>query len=124
MKKILLIEDDTFISEMIVKKLGAAGFSVDLAVDAESGMTKVQKDRPDLILLDLVLPGMNGYEFLEKLKADKQLSSITVLILSNLGQKDEVERGLRLGAKDFLVKAHHDLDKIVQKVKQMLEETK
>lgn len=123
MKKILLIEDDAFIGEMIVKKLEAAGFIVDLAIDAESGMAKVQKEKPDLILLDLVLPGMDGYEFLEKLRADKQLSSITVLILSNLGQKDEIERGLRLGAKDFWVKTHHDLNEIVQKVNEMLAET-
>lgn len=124
MKKILLIEDDKFISEMIVRKLKEAGLIVDLASDAETGMVKVQEDKPDLILLDIVLPGMDGYECLEKLKADKESSSIPVLILSNLGQKDEFERGLKLGAKDFWVKAQHDLDEIVQKAKQILGETK
>lgn len=121
MKKILLIEDDTFISEMIVKKLKEAGLMVNMAMDAETGIVKVQEDTPDLILLDIVLPGMDGYEFLEKLKANKKLSSIPVIILSNLGQKDEIERGLKLGANDFLVKAHFNLDEILQKVKQMLE---
>lgn len=124
MKKILLIEDDKFISEMIVGKLKEAGLVVDLAPDAETGMAKVQEDKPDLILLDIVLPGMDGFECLEKLKADRELSPIPVLILSNLGQKDELERGLKLGAKDFWVKAEHDLDEIVQKVKQTLGETK
>lgn len=124
MKKILLIEDDKFISNMIVEKLKKAGLVVNLAEDAESGLAKIQKEKPDLILLDIILPGMDGYEFLEKLKADKELSSISVLILSNLGQKDEIERGLKLGAKDFWIKAYHDLDEIVQKTKQLLEETK
>ena len=124
MKKILLIEDDTFISEMVLKKLKETGLAVSLAIDAETGMAKVQEDKPDLILLDIVLPGMDGYEFLEKIKADKKLSSLPVLILSNLGQKDEIERGLALGAKDFLVKAHLNLDEIVQKAKQALEETR
>lgn len=123
MKKILLIEDDKFISEMIAKKLKEAGLIVDLMIDAESGMAKIQKEKPDLILLDIILPGMDGYEFLEKLNSNKELSSIPVLILSNLGQNDEIERGLKLGAKDFWVKAHHDLDEIIQKVKQMLGET-
>lgn len=123
-KKILLIEDDKFISEMIVKKLKEVGLIADLAMDAESGLAKIQAEKPDLILLDIVLPGMDGFELLEKLNANKQLSSIPVLILSNLGQKDEIERGLKLGAKDFWVKAYHDLDEIVQKVKQILEETK
>lgn len=123
MKKILLVEDDTFISEMVVKKLKEAELIVDLAMDAETGMVKIQKDKPDLILLDIVLPGMDGYEFLEKVKADKELSSIPVLILSNLGQKDEIERGLALGAKDFLVKAHLNLDEILQKVEQALGKT-
>lgn len=124
MKKILLIEDDTFISEMIVKKLKATGLIVDLAIDAESGMVKIQGEKPDLILLDIVLPGMDGFAFLEKIKADKELSSIPVLILSNLGQKDEIERGFALGAKDFLVKAHLDLDEILQKVELTLGKTK
>ena len=116
MKKILLIEDDTFISEMVVKKLKEAGLAVSLAIDAETGMAKVQEDKPDLILLDIVLPGMDGYEFLEKIKADKKLSSLPVLILSNLGQKDEIERGLALGAKDFLVKAAFDPREVLEKV--------
>lgn len=123
-KKILVIEDDTFIGEMVVKKLKEAGLIVALTMDAETGMAKIQKDKPDLILLDIVLPGMDGFAFLEKFNADKQLASIPVFIFSNLGQKDEIERGLKLGAKGFWIKAYHDLDELVQKVKQILEETK
>lgn len=124
MEKILLIEDDKFISEMIVRKIEKAGLIIDLAVDAESGMVKIQKEKPDLILLDLVLPGMDGYAFLEKLNADRKLSSIPVFIFSNLGQKDEIDRGIDLGARVFWIKAHHDLNELVQKVKQILKETK
>ena len=117
MKKILFIEDDTFISEMVVKKLKEAGLAVSLAIDAETGMAKVQEDKPDLILLDIVLPGMDGYEFLEKIKADKKLSSLPVLILSNLGQKEEIERGLALGAKEYLVKVDNPIQDVIDKVK-------
>ena len=97
------------------------GLELDLARDAETAMRKVRKNRPKLILLDLVLPGMDGYEFLEKIKADKELASIPVIILSNLGQKSEVERAIKLGAEAFLVKANLDLDEISQKIKKSLE---
>lgn len=123
--KVLIIEDDAFLAELLVKHVQRkAGIEVSLALDAETGLAKVKEQRPDLILLDLLLPGMNGYEFLEKIKADPELSSIAVIVLSNLGQKEEIDRALKLGALDFLVKSHYDLDEIVTRIKLALDKIK
>ena len=83
----------------------------------EEGFKKIREHKPDLILLDLILPGLDGFEILERLKDNPSTSGIPVLILSNLGQKDEIERGLKLGAIDFLVKAHFTPEEIVDKIK-------
>lgn len=121
MKKILIIEDDTFIGSLVAKEFQKAEMDVDHALTAASGMKKIQENRPDIILLDIMLPDIDGYEFLEKLKSDEELSSIPVFIISNVLEKEEIERCLALGAKDFWIKAHHRLDEIVHKAKQIME---
>lgn len=115
-KKVLIIEDDKFLGELLVKRLSQENFFIELATDGEVGLTKAAEIKPDLILLDILLPGMNGYSVLEKLKADPALKDVPVIILSNLGQKGEIEKGMALGAVDFLVKAEFDLNDIVEKV--------
>ena len=115
-KKVLIIEDDKFLGELLVKRLSQENFFIELATDGEAGITKAIDLKPDLILLDILLPGMNGYAVLEKLKADPALKDIPVIILSNLGQKGEIEKGLALGAADFLIKAEFDLNDIVGKI--------
>lgn len=119
-KKILVIEDDKFLRELIAQKLSKQEFEVLEAVDGEKGLKMTKEESPDLILLDLILPGMDGFEVLAKIKEDPKLSSIPVIILSNLGQKDEIERGLNLGAVDYLVKAHFTLGEIIKKIKEAL----
>ncbi len=119
-QKILIVEDDTFLGELLVNYLAKEGFSSELAVDGESALVSVRKETPALILLDIILPGIDGYEVLRQLKKDPGLQKIPVLILSNLGQKDEVERGLKLGAQEFLIKAQLDLDDIAKKIKTIL----
>ncbi|HEY4486110.1 MAG TPA: response regulator [Candidatus Paceibacterota bacterium] len=119
-KKVLIIEDDKFLGELLYKRLSQENFFIDLATDGESGITKAVELRPDIILLDILLPGMNGYAVLEKLKADPALKDIPVIILSNLGQKGEIEKGLALGAADFLIKAEFDLNDIVGKIQGIL----
>lgn len=119
-ENILIIEDDKFLRELISRKLINEGFKIDEAIDGEEGLKKAQKVRPSLILLDLILPGLDGFEILERIKDDPSTSAIPVLILSNLGQRDEVERGLKLGAVDFLVKAHFTPEEIVEKIKEVL----
>ena len=120
-ENILIVEDDKFLRELISKKLIGQGFKIDEAIDGEEGLKKLQELKPDLILLDLILPGLDGFDVLQRIKDDPSTASIPVLILSNLGQKDEIERGLKLGAVDFLVKAHFTPEEIVQKIKQVFE---
>jgi DNA-binding response OmpR family regulator len=117
---ILIIEDDKFLRELIARKLIKEGFKIEEAIDGEEGLKKTEEIKPNLILLDLILPGLDGFEVLAKIKDDPKTSSIPVVILSNLGQKDEVEKGLKLGAVDFLVKAHFTPEEIVEKIKTVL----
>ena len=120
MAKILIIEDDKFLRELIARKLTKEGYKIVEAIDGEEGLKKVKEESPDLILLDLILPGMDGFEVLAKVKDDPKTSLIPVLILSNLGQKDEIEKGLKLGAEDFLVKEHFTPEEIVEKIRSIL----
>jgi len=121
-KKILLVEDDKFLSEMYVNKLAASGFEVELASDGREAMTKAGEAKPDLILLDIVLPKMDGFEVLQALKQDETLRSVPVIVLTNLGQKEEVEKGLKLGANDYIIKAHFTPTEVVAKVRKVLKE--
>jgi len=117
MKKILIVEDDKFLRELIVRKLNEEDFGVSEAVDGEEGIKKVIEEKPDLVLLDLILPGIDGFEVLARMKKESALSSIPVIILSNLGQKDDVEKGLKMGAIDYLIKAHFTPGEIIEKIK-------
>lgn len=115
-QKILIIEDDKFLRELIARKLIQENFEISEAVDGEEGLKKIKEEKPALILLDLILPGIDGFEVLTKMKEDPGLASIPVIILSNLGQREDVERGLKLGAVDYLVKAHFTPNEIIDKV--------
>lgn len=119
MKKILLIEDDAFLVDIYKTKLKEAGFEVSVAFDGEEGFKKAKEEKPDLVLLDLVLPGMDGWEFLKKAK-NENLSNLKIVILSNLGQKEEVEKGANLGAVKYLVKSHYAPSEVVEEVKKVL----
>lgn len=119
-KKILIIEDDKFLRELIARKLTDEGFDISEAVDGEEGIKKIKEKKPDLVLLDLILPSIDGFEVLSRMKKDEAVSSIPVIILSNLGQKEEVEKGLKLGADDYLIKAHFTPGEIIEKIKNVL----
>lgn len=121
LKKILLIEDDKFLRELMNKKLVTMGYDVVAAADGESGLAMIKETKPDVVLLDLILPGINGFEVLEKAKSDPDTANVPVIILSNLGQSEDIERGLKLGAKDFLVKAHFTPQEIINKLKAIVE---
>ncbi len=120
--KILVVEDDKFLRELISQKLTREGYDVKEAIDGEDGVVKVKEEKPDIILLDLILPGMDGFEVLAKIKDDPEVENIPVVILSNLGQRDDVERGLKLGAIDFLIKAHFTPGEIIEKIEKVMKE--
>jgi len=119
-KTILVIEDDKFLRELISRKLTGEGFDVLEAVDGEEGIKKIKEGKPDLVLLDLILPSIDGFEVLTRVRDDPEVSSIPVIILSNLGQREEVEKGLKLGAVDYLIKAHFTPGEIIEKIKNVL----
>ena len=119
-KTILIIEDDKFLRELIAQKLSKEDYEISEAIDGEEGMSKVKEEKPDLILLDLILPGIDGFEVLSQIKKDPALSLIPVIILSNLGQKEDVEKGRKLGAVDYLIKAHFTPGEIIEKIKNIL----
>jgi DNA-binding response OmpR family regulator len=120
MKKILIIEDDPFLSEMYVTKLTQANFQVEVATDGKAGMRKIKESKPDLVLLDIVLPKLDGFAVLQKVKKDPELKKIPVVLLTNLGQKNEVEKGLAFGADEYIIKAHFTPTAVVAKVKEIL----
>jgi len=118
--KILIIEDDRYLRELIIKKFEKEKFEILEAIDGQEGLKKAKEEKPNLILLDLILPGTDGYAVLFQIKADPEISSIPVIILSNLGQIQEIQKGLKLGAVDYLVKAHFTPEKILEKVKRYI----
>ena len=119
---ILIVEDDKFLRELLVRKIKDEGFKTSIAITGKDALGRIEKNTPQLILLDLVLPGMGGFEILEQIKKNPQTSKIPVIILSNLGETEEVEKGLQLGADGYLIKAHFTPDEIIQKIKQSLGE--
>lgn len=120
-KHILIIEDERLIGELFMDYLAPEGtWDVELVGTGERGLEKMRAAKPDILLLDILLPGIDGYEVLRQVKADPDLAEIPVLILSNLGQKDKIAKGLSLGAEDFLVKADLEVDEIRNKIKMIL----
>ena len=119
-KKFLLVEDDTFLANIYKTKFEMEGFEVEVAESGDKGLTLSKEVSPDIILLDVLLPKMDGFTILKKLKADKKTEKVPVIMLTNLGQKDDVDKGIKLGAVDYLIKAHFKPSETVDKVKKAL----
>ena len=117
---VLVVEDDKFLRELLVRKLASAGFDVQNAIEGTAAFAILEKRKPSIILLDLILPEMDGFEILTRIKADPKNADVPVIILSNLGQKEDTDKALKLGAIDFMVKANFTLDEIVTKVRTVL----
>ena len=120
MKKIVLVEDDSFMSGILTTHLIGEGFAVVLMADGDQAFDHIATERPSIVLLDIILPGRNGFDILQKLKQDESTKSIPVLILSNLGSKEEIQRGIDLGANGYLVKANSTVEEITGKVQEIL----
>ncbi|MDP2594181.1 MAG: response regulator [bacterium] len=118
--KILWIEDDVFLNTLIASKFAEREYQIFLAKDGNSAFEELGRSTPNIIILDLILPGMDGFEILEKIKKDPRYKAIPVVVLSNLGPESGMERAKKLGAIAYLVKADFDLDEVMAKIKKMI----
>ncbi|MDD3399957.1 MAG: response regulator [Candidatus Paceibacterota bacterium] len=119
-KKILFVEDESALQKTFGEVLMQEGYQVISAMDGEEGLRLAQTEEPDLILLDLVLPKLHGFEVLKKLKEDSSTEDIPVIVLTNLESTGDVEKAVELGATTYLVKANYDLEDVLKKVKDAL----
>ena len=119
-KKILLIEDEEMLANMYQVKFENEGYTLIKARDGEQGLEMAQKEKPDFILLDVIMPKMDGFTVLKKLKEDAATKNIPVLLLTNLGQDEDVKKGKELGAVGYLVKANITPSEVVLKVKEVM----
>ena len=120
---VLLVEDDSFLANIYKTKFELEGFKVSVSNDGAVGLADAKKKKPDVILLDILLPKMDGFSVLGQLKKDAATKDIPVILLTNLGQKDDVEKGIELGAVDYLIKAHFKPSETVAKVRKVLQAT-
>lgn len=123
MKKILFIEDEAALQKAIGDLLREQGYEVISAIDGKNGLDLARKLKPDLILLDLILPKMHGLKVLEDLKRDTATKTVPVIILTNIEDAEDIEKAIALGASTYLVKANYDLEEVIKKVKQSLAKT-
>lgn len=117
--KLVLVEDEPMMLEQYTMKLEKAGFNVVIAKDGEEGLALIKKEKPDLVLLDIILPKMDGFLVLEEIQKDAGLKKIPVILLTNLGQENDVKKGLAMGAKEYVVKANYTPTQLAEKVKEL-----
>jgi len=122
MKKILFIEDESALQKTFGEILKQEGYEMTPALDGEIGLRLAKTQKPDLILLDLILPRVNGFEVLKKLKEDEATKDIPVIVLTNLEGVGDVDKAIELGATTYLVKAQYSLEEVVEKIKKVLGE--
>ena len=123
-KTVLIVEDDVFLMSLLKNRMESAGFSILAAKDGEEAIKILKEIKPDLILLDIILPGQSGFEVLEEMKSDPQISNAPVMIISNLGQDMDIDRGKDLGALEYFVKARSSMDDVIEKVGSFLKQRK
>lgn len=119
-KKILVVEDDRTLARLYAAKLEKSGYEVAVAFDGEEGLEKVVSFQPDVVLLDIIIPKLDGFAVLERMKQDPKAAHIAVILLTNLGQDEDVSKGKKLGARDYLVKSQFTPSEIVQKMEAVL----
>ncbi|MDI6882935.1 MAG: response regulator [Patescibacteria group bacterium] len=120
MVKILIVEDEEIISGLLERKLKAQGYGVLVAGNGQKGLETMRETKPDLILLDIVMPQKGGFEVMEEMQKDEGLKDIPVIVVSNSGQPVELDRAKELGAKDWLIKTEFDPKEVIEKVKRFV----
>ncbi len=118
--RVLIVEDEQMLAEMYSTKFAMEGFEVAKALDGAAGLEQARAVNPDIILLDIIMPKLDGFAALKELKADANLKRTPVILLTNLGQEDDIRKGKQLGADDYFVKANHSPQEIVEKVRAVL----
>ena len=118
--KILVVDDDPFILDMYVLKFRDQGFQIDTATDGKMCLEKIKTCKPDIVLLDVVMPKMDGFEVMKKIKEEKSPRLFKLIFLTNFGQKEDVEKGMEMGADGYIIKAHFTPSEVVTKVKELL----
>jgi len=120
MSYILVAEDDKFLANAYRMKLTKAGFDVTIARDGQEALDEIKKKIPDCMLLDLVMPVKDGFAVLEEIKKDEKMAHVPIIVASNLGQKEDIDRALSLGAKECIVKSNMSLESIIAKINQVV----
>ncbi len=119
-KKILIVEDEEELLDLLEKRLSQEGYEVATAKDGKEGLAKIKEMNPDLVLLDIVMPVMDGFEVMEAMNKDEEMKKIPIIIISNSGQSVEIDRALKLGVKDYLVKVYFTPQDVLEKVKKQV----
>jgi CheY-like chemotaxis protein len=119
-KKIMIVEDDSFVMDIYNTKLNQEGYEVLSAENGAEAIKELEKEIPDLILLDIIMPYVDGWQVLKKIKTDERLKNIPVILLTNLSQKEDINEGLGLGADDYLIKSHFTPSEVLEKIKKYI----
>lgn len=119
-KKVLIVEDDSFVAEVYSTKLLEMGHEVQIAQNGEEGLALVEKEKPDLILLDILMPVMGGIEMLEALKKKAEWKDIPVILLTNVGEKESIQKVRNLGVQDYIIKSHFTPAEVIEKIETIL----
>ncbi len=116
MKRILIVEDEKILRDLLQKKLLKEGYEVLAACDGQEGIEMIRQEKPDLILLDILMPRKDGFGVMEDMQKDPEIKNIPIIIVSNSGQQVELSRAIKLGAKDWLIKTEFDPQEVIDKV--------
>ena len=115
-KKVFIVEDDEFLRSLTVKRLEKEGYDVEVSAKGEGATNLIVKADPDIVLLDLLLPGLSGFDVLKEIRENEAIKKVPVIVFSNLGQREDIEKAKALGVSDFLIKANFTLDDVVGKI--------
>lgn len=121
-KKVLIVEDDNFVAEVYLAKLSEMGYETVLAQNGEEGLAELKKGKIDLILLDILMPIMNGIEMLEQMKKNEEWKSIPVILLTNIGEKESIQKVREMGVKNYLIKSHFTPAEVIEKIESVFRE--
>ena len=121
-KKILIVEDDNFVAEVYFAKLTEMGYEALLAQNGEEGLASLKKDKIDLILLDILMPIMNGMEMLEEIKKNEEWKNIPVILLTNVGEKESIQKVREMGVKNYLIKSHFTPAEVIEKIESVFKD--